>query len=67
MAAIDVNKEQTVALIDDLIEKRLVGWDRETLVFLTHRCSTVFTPKGHIVVHDMVDDRLVEWMSKPDR
>lgn len=66
MATLDVNSEETFALIDDLIDKRLVGWDGETLVFLTLRCSTVFTPKGRIVVHDIVDERLVEWMAKPE-
>jgi hypothetical protein len=67
MAGIDVTEEQTLALIDDLIAKRLIGWDGETLIFLTHRCSTIFTAKDGIVVHDMVDDRLAEWMERPER
>jgi hypothetical protein len=67
MVGIDLTEEQTLALIDDLIAKRLIGWDGETLIFLTHRCSTIFTPKDGIVVHDMVDDRLDEWMERPER
>jgi len=67
MATIDLTTEQTLSLIDDLIDKRLIGWDGETLVFLTRRCSTIFTPNDGIVVHDMVDDRLAEWMARPER
>jgi hypothetical protein len=67
MASIDVNHEETISLIDDLIDKRLIGWNGETLVFLTHRCSTIFLPNDGTVVHDMIDDRLTEWMGRPER
>jgi len=67
MSTIDLTHEQTLALIDDLIAKRLLGWDRDTLVFLTRRCATAFTPKDGIVAHDMEDDRFAEWMSRGER
>ncbi|MHB8302612.1 MAG: DUF6602 domain-containing protein [Acidobacteriaceae bacterium] len=67
MSSIDVTEEQTLTLIDDLIAKRLLGWDRETLVFLTRCCSTVFTPKDGIVAHDMEDERFAEWMARAER
>jgi hypothetical protein len=67
MSSIDLTEEQTPALIDDLIAKRLLGWDRDTLVFLTRRCSTAFTPKDSIVAHDMEDERFAEWMSRAER
>ena len=67
MSSIDLTHEQTLALIDDLIAKRLLGWDRDILVFLTRRCATVFTPKDGIVAHDMEDERFAEWMSRAER
>jgi len=67
MSSIDLTHEQTLALIDDLIAKRLLGWDRETLVFLTRRCATAFTSKDGIVAHDMEDERFAEWMSRAER
>jgi len=67
MSSIDSTHEQTFALIDDLIAKRLLGWDRDTLVFLTRRCVTAFTPKDGIVAHDMEDERFAEWMSRAER
>lgn len=67
MASIGLTDEQTLALIDDLIAKRLLGWDRDTLVFLTRRCATAFTPKDGIVAHDMEDERFDEWMSRAER
>ena len=67
MSSIDLTAEQTLALIDDLIAKRLLGWDRDTLVFLTRRCATAFTPKDGIVAHDMEDERFAEWMSRAER
>jgi len=67
MSRIDLTHEQTLALIDDLIAKRLLGWDRDTLVFLTRRCATAFTPKDGIVAHDMEDERFAEWMSRAER
>lgn len=66
MLNIQITEEQTLALIDDLIAKRLIGWDGETLVFLTQRCVTIITKDG-FVVHDMVDERLAEWMAQPER
>ncbi len=67
MAAIGLDEEQAFALVDDLIAKRLVGWDEDKLVFLTQRCTTIFTPKDGIVVHDMNDERFEEWMMRPER
>jgi hypothetical protein len=67
MSSIDLTHEQTLALIDDLIAKRLLGWDRDILVFLTRRCATAFTPKDGIVAHDMEDERFAEWMSRAER
>lgn len=67
MSTINLTHEQTLALIDDLISKRLLGWNRDTLVFLTRRCTTAFTPKDGIVAHDMEDERFVEWMSRAER
>ena len=66
MSSIHVPEKQTLTLIDDLIAKRLIGWDGNTLVFLTHRCATIITNDG-FVVHDMVDERLAEWMARPER
>ena len=67
MSSIDLTDEQTLTLIDDLIAKRLLGWDRDALVFLTRRCATAFTPKDGIVAHDMEDERFAEWMSRAGR
>ena len=67
MGTLDLTREQTSSLIDDLIDERLVGWDGEQLVFLTQRCTTIFTPKDGIVVHDLANDRLAEWMGRPER
>jgi hypothetical protein len=67
MSSIDLTDEQTLALIDDLIAKRLLGWDHDTLVFLTRRCATAFTPKDGVVAHDMEDERFAEWMSRAER
>jgi hypothetical protein len=67
MSTIDLTEENTLSLIEDLITKRLIGWNGDTLVFLTHRCTTIFTPRDGIVVHDMVDERLEEWMTRPER
>jgi hypothetical protein len=64
MLNIQITEEQTLTLIDDLIAKRLIGWDGETLVFLTQRCVTIITKDGF---HDMVDERLAEWMAQPER
>lgn len=65
MLSIHVSEEQTLALINDLIAKRLIGWDGDTLVFLTQRCATIMTKDGFIV-HDMIDERLAEWMSRSE-
>lgn len=67
MSSIELTDDQTLALIDDLITKRLLGWDRDTLVFLTRRCATAFTPKDGIVAHDMEDERFAEWMLRAER
>lgn len=66
MSTIQVDAGQTIALIDDLRAKRLVGWDGDTLVFLTQRCSTVITKDGFLV-HDLIDERLAEWMAKSEK
>jgi hypothetical protein len=50
-----------------ILKYRLLGWDRDTLVFLTHGCATAFTPKDGIVAHDMEDERFAEWMSRAER
>lgn len=63
MMGINVGEQETLALIDNLIAKRLVGWNGDTLVFLTQRCATIHTKQGFIV-HDMIDERLAEWMSR---
>jgi hypothetical protein len=60
MSSIDLTDEQTLALIDDLIAKRLLGWDRDTLVFLTRRYATAYAPKDGIVAHDMEDERFAD-------
>jgi hypothetical protein len=66
MASINLSEGETFALINDLISKRLVGWDGDTLVFLTRRCATVFTPRDGLIAHDL-DERLSEWMAQPER
>lgn len=67
MAAIELTGETTEQIIQDLVSKRLVGWAGEKLVFLTRRCSTVFTPKDGLVAHDMEDARFSEWMMREER
>jgi len=67
MASINLSEGETFALINDLISKRLVGWDGDTLVFLTRRCATVFTPRDGLIAHDLDDERLSEWMAQPER
>lgn len=67
MEAIGLREQETIGLVDDLNEKRLVGWDGDTLVLLTQRCTTAFTPNDGIVAHDMVDERFEEWLSRPER
>jgi hypothetical protein len=67
MATIELTEDQTLELVQDLINKRLVGWARETLVFLTRRCTTAFTPKDGLVAHDMEDERFTEWMMRDER
>ena len=66
MSGVQITEERTLALIDDLIAKRLIGWDGNILVFLTRRCATIITKDGFLV-HDMVDERLAEWMARQDR
>jgi len=66
MSSLNLTEDETLALIDDLIAKRLLGWDSDTLVFLT-RCSTAFTSRDGIVAHDMEDERFAEWMSQAER
>jgi hypothetical protein len=53
--------------IQDLIEKRLVGWSGENLVFLTRRCATAISPRGDFVAADMENERLFEWMMRDKR
>jgi hypothetical protein len=65
--AISATQEQAIKMIDDLVAKRLLGWDNETLVFLTQRCATIFTPRDGLIAHDLEDQRLAEWMAKPER
>jgi predicted transcriptional regulator len=65
--AISATQKQAIKMIDDLLAKRLLGWDNETLVFLTQRCATIFTPRGGLIAHDLEDQRLAEWMAKPER
>ena len=67
MNQIEVTAERTTTLVNDLVEKRLVGWDDDTLVFLTRRCTTAFTPQGELVAHDMEDERFIEWMMQDKR
>lgn len=50
--------------IQDLVDKRLVGWRGDTLVFLTRRCAIAVMPSGALVAADMEDERLFEWMMR---
>lgn len=67
MEASELPEDATLDLVRDLNEKRLVAWDDQTLVFLTRRCTTAFTPKDGLVAHDMEDARFVEWMMRDER
>jgi hypothetical protein len=66
MLGIQVTEELTLALIDDLIAKRLIGWDGNKLVFLTQRRATIIVKDGFLV-DDMVDEGPAEWMAGQER
>jgi len=51
----------------DLVEKRLLGWNADKLVFLTRHCATAFTGSGEMVAADMEDNRLFEWMMREEQ
>ena len=59
--------ETILAAVADLMDKRLVSWKADRLVFLTRRCATAITGWGEIVAADMEDGRLFEWIQQRSR
>lgn len=59
-----VSGDDQEAEIQMLLDRRLVGWDGDRLVFLTRQCATVCTPWGEIVAGDNGDGRLHAWVMR---
>lgn len=60
----DERPESILSEVADLIQKRLVSWKADRLVFLTHQCATVLTGRGEFVAGDMEDRRFSEWLKR---